>query len=390
MNKNIMTRDIINFMGKAIHISGEGIVTTQSDFSLAKRLYVVNGTRKLYNYQNGIYYFQNEQGGFLLPNFKELPTVLVENGYFLDKSIEVPCSDGSYPVNYQEYWSRLKKEVKDEKQQAFVSACQMAAKEKCIKHLPEDFILDWCIEIPPDGIEFENRFGKCRTLVPNKSPSMVGTYYCHNHKVSFMDMYGKNYLTMSRNGKAIETLVEAGFTEQVVSNPIGSEYSPSEKFISTRLRSIAKSIKPLPKVFLDDYCIEIPCKGIKFKSVTGKFKEIYRHKKHAVGLYTVNHEGVITFCDAYGKSYLASSRGGKTLYLLTNAGFKEGNLYCPISIYDTPTKTILRVQWREKVQAPIHVQFKPPFTELRLHLSKFTSPSSFAGELCFYITFSEF
>lgn len=348
--KNTTTRDIDYFMGKAIHISSEGIVTTRSDFSLANRLYVVNGIRKLYNYKNGIYYFQNEQGGFLLPNFKGLSTILVENGYSLDTSIEVPCSDGSYPKNYQEYWSRLKKEVTDEKSQAFISACQTVAEVICIKSLPEDFILDWCIEIPSNGIKFKNHFGKSCTLVPNKKTSMVGTYCCHNHMVSFMDKHGKNYLTMSRNGKAIKTLAEAGFTEQVVSNPIGSEYSPSENFISTRLQSIDKSIKPLPEDFLKYYCLEIPCNGIQFKSTIGRFKKIYRHKKHAVGLYTVNHEGVITFCDAYGKSYLTGNHFGKTLSLLTNAGFKEGNLYCPISISDTPTNISLSLKWSVRVQ----------------------------------------
>lgn len=236
MNTNAMTRDISFYQQKAVYVSPyHGLATMRNDMETLYSHAYPCGTAKCYNSNNGVYYWQDLSGGYVLPYFEGIIDVLCQAGYVANINLYVPCSNGDVPEYMEAYWYRLLQESALDRRNASLDFTLALAGEKGIAPLPEEFLANFCVEIPLSGVKAESWSGTHRifphvtsTWPAEELKAIIGTYYHNNGVIAFVDEYARTWVTFYFNGKTNDVLSHAGYTEYGIFVPFSNGETPTE------------------------------------------------------------------------------------------------------------------------------------------------------------------
>ena len=129
----------------------------------------------------------------------------------LDSETEwyVNFSQGEYPRDYKYYWFKRIKETEEDVKRSFVKECKAFYKRRGIRNVSQNF-LNFCFEIPEEGIEIET-FKKDRVTIfpPKHNPRLplqaniiwlLGVYDIENGVVTFVTSDGRQMVASFNSG----------------------------------------------------------------------------------------------------------------------------------------------------------------------------------------------
>ena len=234
-----MNRDINFFQQKAIYVSPTSGLSTSRELSPEPYTTYPTGTFSEYNVNNGILYFQNIIGGFVIPNFDNLSDILEENGYRKNSNLYVPCSNGDVPTYEREYWHHLLAEAEQERITNLINYYSKIASDTHISSLPDGFLQN-CMEIPIHGVELMHWSGEKFMQYPHIKETYdesvdhiyIGTFCQNNGRISFVDKFGRTFVTVYNHGKTEEILKDAGYSECSLYVPLSNGETPVDSYLS--------------------------------------------------------------------------------------------------------------------------------------------------------------
>lgn len=226
---NVSYEETINWAKMmAIYITGSGVRTTNG--SNQENLVFPSSRLKRFDQNNGIVAFTDECGEWVIPDINvggnDLVCALENQGYH--KGLWVPFSNGEIPTDFSDSWQYLlgiqKMQMKLGDQELFKKYCQ----ESGIKELQEDFLREFFLELPAQGLEYES-FGRRDTYYPpyvSRFGDDIKKYiarFCTNNGICFVvDSKGRSFVAPLSGNVTRAMLEEHGYREAEMFVPLSN------------------------------------------------------------------------------------------------------------------------------------------------------------------------
>lgn len=240
MNNNVNAAAIIisEAQKRAIWIPHSSGIKVSYQSGKVEQYYPPSALKK-YAFDNGVLSWTNALGQFVLPYEAELIHALEHEDY--KNGLQVPFSNGDYPVEFRETWARMRAVYNLSNFQQKILELEEISAEKWIRPLPESFLSGNCFEIPEPGIEVLLPNNEVSWFKPThisrydpESLKLLGTFGEENGIVAFVDEIGRMFCTRS-SAFSTGLLIEHGFTKSSMPVPFSSGEHPKNHHLRADL-----------------------------------------------------------------------------------------------------------------------------------------------------------
>lgn len=211
-----------------------------------------------YTQNNGVVSFVDGGKVFVTPYSRRRLAALVEAGFREGGNLWVPFSNGDIPKDslQAKMWENLQKEAGRERVEDYENDCAKLAKAKHIKPLDENFLQEFCIRVPAEGLEIQKyerpaqrHYPAFSAFIPFDEERLrlaIGTYTANNGVVAFIDHRGREYVMPGFH--KLDILEAAGYKNYAM---IWVVMSNGERFVDPYLQSKWAGLKKAADAWRD-------------------------------------------------------------------------------------------------------------------------------------------